>query len=158
MSTLVTLPKNGKDVSTKNNYGVKGFSTWVDELFDNNFGNGVLSDFNTKMTLPPVNILDNPDNFMLYLAIPGFNKSDFIIDLENNILSISVEVENKNDEIKPNYTLKEFGFTSFKRTFTLPDTVAQDKIEAKYKDGILEINLPKREEAKQKPPKRIEIL
>jgi HSP20 family protein len=158
MSTLVTLPKNGKDASIKNNYGVTGFSSWVDELFDTNFGKGVLTEFNPKMTLPPVNILENPDEFKLQLAIPGFNKSDFIIDLENNLLSISIEVENNNEELKPNYTLKEFGFTSFKRTFTLPDTVAQDKIEASYIDGILEIKLPKREEAKQKPPKRIEIL
>ena len=84
-------------------------------------------------------------------------KSDFTIDVENKILSISSEVRHEDEETKENYTRREFGYSSFKRTFTLPDSIESDKVKATYKDGILMVTLPKREEAKQKPPKRIEI-
>ena len=84
-------------------------------------------------------------------------KSDFTIDVENKVLSISSEVKNENEETNDTYTRREFGYSSFKRTFTLPDSVESDKVKASYKDGILMVTLPKREEAKQKPAKRIEI-
>jgi HSP20 family protein len=84
-------------------------------------------------------------------------KSDFIIDVENKILSISSEVTKEQEEKDEIYTRREFGYSSFKRTFTLPDSIESDKVKASYEDGILMVTLPKREEAKQKPPKRIEI-
>ncbi|MDX1783004.1 MAG: Hsp20/alpha crystallin family protein, partial [Aequorivita vladivostokensis] len=84
-------------------------------------------------------------------------KSDFQIDLENQLLSISTEVEEKSEEKEENYTRREFGYSSFKRSFTLPETVDEEKIKANYKEGILSIHLPKKEEAKQKPPRNIKI-
>ncbi|WP_431134264.1 Hsp20/alpha crystallin family protein [Psychroserpens mesophilus] len=152
MSTLMKSPINGNELSSQ-----KSLSSWVDNFFENGLGTGFLSNFNTGITLPAVNIKENPDEYILELAIPGMKKSDFNIDLDNKILSISSEVETKNEENSDNYTRREFGYSSFKRTFTLPDTVESDHVKANYEEGILSITLPKREEAKQKPPKRIEI-
>ena len=157
MNTLVTMPK-GKQVSRRSNgTTLPSFSTWFDNFFDNNLGTEFLSNFNTGITLPAVNIKENNEAFVLELAIPGMKKSDFTIDVENKILSISSEVKSENEETNDNYTRREFGYSSFKRTFTLPDSVESDKVKASYKDGILLVTLPKREEAKQKPAKRIEI-
>ena len=157
MSTLVTMPK-GKEITRKNNVaGLPSFSSWFDNFFENSLGTEFLSNFNTGITLPAVNIKETSDEFVLELAIPGMKKSDFTIDVENKILSIASEVKHEDEETKDHYTKREFGYSSFKRTFTLPDSVESDKVKASYKDGVLMITLPKREEAKQKPPKRIEI-
>ncbi len=157
MSTLVTMPK-GREVSRKNNVTrLPNFPTWFDNFFENSMGTDFLSNFNTGITLPAVNIKETNEEFVLELAIPGMKKSDFIIDVENKILSVASEVRIENEETKQNYTRREFGYSSFKRTFTLPDSVESDSVKGTYKDGILMITLPKREEAKQKPPKRIEI-
>jgi len=157
MSTLVTMPK-GREISRRNNgTSLPSFSSWFDNFFDNNLGTEFLSNFNTGITLPAVNIKETNNEFVLELAIPGMKKSDFTIDVENKILAISSEVKNENEEKNDYYTRREFGYSSFKRTFTLPDSVESDKVKATYKDGILMVTLPKREEAKQKPPKRIEI-
>ncbi|WP_040249117.1 Hsp20/alpha crystallin family protein [Psychroserpens mesophilus] len=152
MSTLMKSPINGNETSTQ-----KSLSSWVDNFFENGLGTGFLSNFNTGITLPAVNIKENADEYILELAIPGMKKSDFNIDLDNKVLSISSEVETENEENNDNYTRREFGYSSFKRTFTLPDTIESDHVKANYEDGILCITLPKREEAKQKPPKRIEV-
>lgn len=157
MSTLVAMPK-GKEISRKNTVtGLPSFSSWFDNFFDNSLGTEFLSNFNTGITLPAVNIKETNNAFILELAIPGMKKSDFIIDVENKVLSISSEVKSENEEKNEIYTRREFGYSSFKRTFTLPDSIESDKVKASYKDGILIVTLPKREEAKQKPPKRIEI-
>jgi len=157
MSTLVAMPK-GKEITRKNNVtGLPSFSSWFDNFFDNSIGTEFLSNFNTGITLPAVNIKETPNDFILELAIPGMKKSDFIIDVENKILSISSEVTKEHEEKDEIYTRREFGYSSFKRTFTLPDSIESDKVKASYEDGILMVTLPKREEAKQKPAKRIEI-
>lgn len=91
------------------------------------------------------------------MAAPGLKKSDFKLDLNNQVLSISTEKKEEHEEKEENYTRKEFGYTSFKRTFTLPDTVDDEKITANYQDGVLNILLPKKEEAKQKTARSIEI-
>ncbi|RIA09682.1 HSP20 family protein [Flavobacteriaceae bacterium MAR_2010_72] len=158
MSTLVTMPKTGRDVSKRNNISsLPSFSSWFDNFFENSLGTEFLSNFNTGITLPAVNIKETNEDYVLELAIPGMKKSDFSIDVDNKILSISSEVKLENEQKEDNYTRREFGYSSFKRTFTLPDSVESDKVKATYKDGILMVTIPKREEAKQKPPKRIEI-
>lgn len=158
MSTLVTMPKNGNDVSTRrDNSSLPSFSSWVDNLFESGMGTGFLSNFNTGMSLPAVNIKENAEEFFLEIAVPGMKKSDFNIDVENKILSISSESKEEKEEKEENYTRREFGYSSFKRTFTLPDTIDSDKIGATYKEGILEVHLPKKEEAKEKPAQRIKI-
>ena len=159
MTTLVTKPKEGNDIlAHKKHTTMPSLSSWVDHLIENGLGSGFLSNFNTGISLPAVNIKENPEEFVLELAIPGMKKSDFIVDVDNKILSISAEVKNENEINDDNYTRREFGYSSFKRTFTLPDSVESNKVNATYKDGILNVLLPKYEEAKQKPAKRIEIL
>lgn len=96
--------------------------------------------------IPAVNILDNKDNFLMELAAPGMKKGDFKIKLDNHLLTISSEKKEEKEEHDKNYTRKEFVFNSFSRSFTLPKTVVFDKIKADYKDGVLIVNLPKKEE------------
>lgn len=98
--------------------------------------------------VPSVNIRENEENFLLDLAAPGLKKEDFKINLDNNVLTISSEMKEENEEKNEKFTRREFYFNSFSRSFTLPKTIDLDKIKADYKDGILSIALPKREEAK----------
>ncbi len=151
MSALMNIKRNGRhrDASLAH----RNWSNWIDDFFGSE---ALPSTFaNTSGTLPKVNISETEDNYFVDLAIPGLKKSDFNIDLDNEVLTISAEV--KTGEKNENYTRREFGYTSFKRTFTLPDTIDDSKIKANYEDGILSITLPKREEAKPKPSRVIEI-
>ena len=158
MTTLAKMPTNGNEVSTRRNKSsIPSLSSWVDDLFETGMGTGFLSNFNTGMTLPAVNIKETKDEFYLEIAVPGMKKSDFNIDVDNKILSISSEKSENHVEKEENYTRREFGYSSFQRTFTLPETVESDHINAKYNDGILIVHLPKREEAKEKPAKRISV-
>lgn len=158
MTTLVKMPNNGSEVSTRRNRSsIPSLTSWVDDLFDTGVGAGFLSNFNTGMTLPAVNIKENKDEYVLEIAVPGMKKSDFNIDVENKILSISSGKNEEQVDKEENYTRREFGYSSFQRTFTLPDTIESDKINAKYKEGILTVHLPKREESKEKPAKRIDV-
>ncbi len=108
-------------------------------------------------TVPAVNIKENDKDFELELAIPGFKKEDFNIEVDENILTISSEVKSENESKEHNYTKREFSYASFKRAFTLPETVDEDNINANYESGILRLSLPKREEALPKPKRLIEI-
>jgi len=108
--------------------------------------------------LPPVNIRENDMGYHFEVSAPGFKKEDFKIELENNVLSISAEVENKSDATPEGYLRKEFNFSSFKRTFSLPENLIDaEKVAAQYIDGVLSITLPKKEEAKPKPARTIAI-
>lgn len=107
--------------------------------------------------LPAVNIMDNEKAYELSLAVPGRKKEDFNIELDNNILTVSSEVKTENKNSVANYTRKEFGYASFKRSFTLPETIDEEKIKASYEDGILKFFLPKREESLPKPKRSIEL-
>lgn len=159
MSNLVTLPKNGGLVKGRKN-NLSSFptmSSWFDDLMLGDFPSLFSSNFNTGISLPKVNIKELADAFEVEMAVPGMKKSDFEISLENNVLSISSELEEKKESSEETFTRREFGYASFKRTFTLPETVDVGKIKAIYDEGILSIHLPKKEEAKQKPPRTIKI-
>lgn len=108
-------------------------------------------------SVPAVNIKDNEKGFELELAVPGLKKDDFTVEVDNDVLTISSEIKSENEETKENYTRKEFSFSSFKRAFTLPETVDGSKIDAKYEDGILKLTLPKKQEALPKPKRLISI-
>ncbi|MGX1929517.1 Hsp20/alpha crystallin family protein [Flagellimonas sp. 2504JD4-2] len=112
---------------------------------------------NWNTSLPAVNIKDNTEGFELELAVPGGKKDDFKVEVDNDILTISSEAKSENKETKENYTRKEFTYSSFKRAFTLPETVDGSKIDAKYEDGILKVTLPKKEEALPEPKRMITI-
>ena len=109
-------------------------------------------------TPPAVNIKETDNDFTVEMAVPGMDKKDFQIDLEDSILTISSEDKKENEETKENYTLREYRYKSFKRSFTLPKNVVDsDHIKATYINGELRITIPKREEAKPKPARLIEI-
>ena len=112
----------------------------------------------TNTTLPAVNIKETENDFIVDVAVPGMDKKDFKIDLENDVLTISSEKTTNNEDSNENYTRKEYSYMSFKRSFTLPKGVVDsDKINAAYKNGELKITIPKLEEAKPKPAKLIEV-
>ena len=139
------------------------FSNQIPALFDHFFENDLFDWSNrhfstTETTLPSVNIKESSDEFEVELAAPGFIKSDFMIELNHDLLTISSEKKIEN-EIKEGqqFARREFSYQSFSRSFTLPNTVDNDKIKAKYENGILKVIIPKKEESKPKPPRQIAI-
>jgi HSP20 family protein len=129
-------------------------------LWDEFLENGLFGDVyrsSRLSSLPSANIIEEKERFLIELAAPGLEKEDFRISLSEKVLSISVEKEEKSEENKDNYARKEFSYTSFKRGFNIPDTIQTDKIRAEYENGILQLALPKKEEAIVKPPKEIKI-
>lgn len=158
MSNLVSVPKKGSLVNSNSNQNFPTLSNWLDDIFNRDLIPWVFtSNFNTGITLPKVNIKETANDFAVEMAVPGLKKSDFQIDIDNQVLSISTETKEDNEHKEENYTRREFGYSSFKRTFTLPESVNADKINASYNEGILSILLPKKEEAKQKPARSIKI-
>lgn len=107
--------------------------------------------------LPKVNIKDQAESFELELAVPGLKKEDFTVEVDKDIMTISSERKSESEEKKEQYTRREFTHSSFKRAFTLPDTVDGSKIDAKYEDGILKLTLPKKQEALPEPKRLISI-
>lgn len=114
----------------------------------------------TTTTLPSVNVKETGDEFIVEMAAPGMKKDDFNIELHDNVLTIRSEVRNEHEEENGNgkYSRREFSYQSFQRSFNLNNQVVDDEqIEATYQDGILRLVLPKQENAREKPPRQIEI-
>ena len=111
------------------------------------FDNGGL--WGRVMKIPAVNVTDNKDNYLVSVAAPGMKKNDFKINIEGNMLSINCEKEETKEEKEKKYTRKEYSYSSFSRSFTLPEDVLRQKIEATYEDGVLNVKLPKSEESKK---------
>jgi HSP20 family protein len=157
MGNLINVPKNGSLPNTNSNTNFPEWSNWLDDIFNRDLPSVFTSNFNPGISLPKVNIKETAETFIVEMAVPGLKKSDFQIDLDNQVLVISSEVKEENEHKEENYTRREFGYSSFKRTFTLPESVNNEKIDASYKDGILYVFLPKKEEAKQKTIRTIKI-
>jgi HSP20 family protein len=100
-------------------------------------------------TIPAVNIVDTPESYELSLAVPGLKKSDIQIDVEGDMITISSEKEESREDKESKYTRKEYSYSSFSRSFTLPQAVNREKIDAVYQDGVLKVTLPKKEEVKK---------
>ncbi len=131
------------------------FPSFVDELFKPDWLGGVE---NEKINNPAVNIIESDEGFALELAVPGRKKDDFAIEVNDGVLSISSEnKKEKNQSATKNYKRKEFVITSFKRSFTIPETIDENKINAAYQDGLLTITLLKKEEALPQPKRQIEV-
>ena len=134
--------------------------TYFNDLFTRDLWNwGLSNNSTTNTTIPSVNIKETSDSFIVDMAAPGMKKNDFSIELDGNLLTITSEkqdqFEEKNGE---KFTRKEFAYQSFQRTFQLPkEVVDADRIEAKYDNGVLHLVVPKKEEAKQRPPRMIKI-
>lgn len=116
-------------------------SSWMDDFFT---GNG---DFPQPMikgiSIPAVNVTENKAEFKLEVAVPGFKKEDFNLEVKNGYLLIKGENKAEKEAKEDNYTRREFRFNSFNRSFSLPDNVKESEIKANYKDGILMVTLPK---------------
>ncbi|WP_299439792.1 Hsp20/alpha crystallin family protein [uncultured Aquimarina sp.] len=128
-----------------------------DDIFNTDWFGGISNDHKIGFNTPAVNVKENDNDFVIELAAPGLVKEDFKIELDNDVLTISSETSNDASEEKDNYTRKEFSYSTFKRSFTLPDTVNSVEILASYNSGILSVKLPKKEEAKVQPKRSIEI-
>ena len=143
-----------------------GLPTMFSDFFDSDFNSNEM-----RRYVPAVNIMENNDEFRIELAAPGLKRDEFKIEIDNGVLTISSEKKTEHEESDnenskgnkqgdnnaPRYTKREFSYTSFRRSFSLPETVNSDNIGAKYTDGVLTLTLPKREEAKPKPARQIEI-
>lgn len=136
---------------------------WLPSIFDDMFKTdwlgGTTNVNNIGVSIPAVNIKESDDKFMVEVAVPGMKKDQFNIELDNDMLTISSQ---EKDEKETNledgkFTRREFSYKSFKRAFSLPETVDSEQIAANYENGVLFITLPKREEAKVQAKRMIEI-
>jgi HSP20 family protein len=126
-----------------NNALMPGFNDVFDSIFNDTF-------FGDRMItrVPAVNISESENNYHVEVAAPGLKKDDFKLNLERNQLSISVEQSAEQQDTQKNFSKREYSYNSFVRSFTLPDSADHSQIEASYTDGILRIDIAKREEAK----------
>ena len=118
---------------------------------------GILSN-NLYGILPAVNVVESEDELRIEVAAPGLKKENFKLSVNHNRLTISAATETNQEDHHGKYTRREFNYGSFERTFTFPLSVDTNKIGASYVDGVLHIALPKREEAKAKPARVIEVV
>ena len=127
------------------------------------FGNNLFQISNNCMNgVPPVNISEKSEGFVITMAAPGYKKEDFNVNIDKNLLTISVKKENKSesdgsqDDKSSKVYRREYSFSSFSRSFTLPEGTDAAKISGSYTDGILTLEIPKAEE--QNTKKAIEIM
>lgn len=121
---------------------------WNDDFFNNFFDGGI----------PATNVVENKNAFKIDVSTPGLDKEDFNIEVNKNILTISAEKEIKNEKSEDEKILRhEFGYTSFYRSFSIPEGIDTEHITATQKSGVLQIVLPKLDKAKEDKVKKIEI-
>ncbi|WP_339870367.1 Hsp20/alpha crystallin family protein [uncultured Algoriphagus sp.] len=152
MNTLMKRNSLSHSATFFDDFPGRGLFDWLDSV---NIGRP-----SESYTLPRVNISESGSDFHVEMAVPGMKKDDFKVELDNNTLVIKAESsQNQEDtfEGELGYTRREFSYHSFSRSFYLPNTVDSDRIEGKYEDGILRLVIPKREEAKKKPSRTINI-
>jgi HSP20 family protein len=134
-------------------------SRFFDDFLTRDLSDWTTDNFAAENTnLPSVNIIENEDHFVVQVAAPGMNKDDFHIEVKDNVLTIKSEKNLENEVKDENFLRREFSYSSFQRSFNLnKEVVDQDSIKAEYKDGILNLTLAKKEEAKEKPARVIKI-
>jgi len=145
--SLVKTNKNGNFFPSVLNDFFDADKLFGNQWFEKEFGH----------TLPAVNIKENGKEFNVEFAAPGFKKDDFKVNVEENVLTISAEKEHEKKDENDRFTRKEFSYNSFSRSFTLPQTVNSEKIDAKYNNGILRLSIPKKEETKTLSKKEIKV-
>lgn len=143
--------KNRNRLFPWSNEGLKNLLS-SDSFFNDDF-------FEEDSLMPAMNIKEHEDDYEIEFAAPGFSKKDFEVTINNDILNVCGEKKKEEEEKEEGYTRKEFSYNSFKRSLKLPDSVntSQD-VKATYKNGILKLNLLKKEEAKKAPKKVIEVI
>ncbi|CAH1001834.1 hypothetical protein LEM8419_02742 [Neolewinella maritima] len=139
---------------------IPAMSRFLDDDWNNLFEWRNRNYSSNTTTLPSVNVRETGDEFVVEMAAPGMKREDFDIQLDNNTLTIRSEQRRENNEQDENgkYSRREFSYQSFQRSFNLDHQVVDDdNIHATYEDGILRLSIPKREEAKEKPARQIEV-
>jgi len=128
---------------------------WLSNFFDNDrfFDSTWLK----KQSFPAVNVNETDKGFEVELAAPGLSKKDFNISVENGMLTISSEKKEEKESKDKNYTRREFSYSSFSRTFALPENVKEEGVDARYEDGVLKLTLAKKALPPQKTRKAIEV-
>lgn len=151
MNTLTTNPT--RSLRTSTNPWLNPFN----RLFRNDFFD--LWDEDNLNTIPALNITEEKDNYKVELAAPGLRKEDFNIDIDGNLLTISCEKETETKEPKKGngYSRREYNYSAFSRSFTLPEFAETNKIVAKYNDGILNLSIPKKPEAQKSMVHKIKV-
>ena len=144
----------------RNGWLFNDMPTVFNDIFSRDLWNwGLENNSSTNTTIPAINVRETNDTYEVELAAPGMNKKDFRIELNGNMLTISSEKQGEwQDTENEKYTRREFSYQSFQRMLQLPkEVVDEDKIQAKYENGLLHLTIPKKEHAKQRPPRTIEI-
>ncbi len=131
----------------------ENWPSFVDEFFNTDFWPSFL-DVNTRYSVPAVNILEEDNEYRIEVIAPGIDKKDVKINLEDDVLTISSERKEENEEKNKHYMRREFNYTAFSRSFVVPEEVDAEKISAEHKNGILTLHLPKKEEVVKKTQKR----
>lgn len=144
-------------VKWKNSDVFPSITEWMDDFFDKDF-----FPFQSKLAkmgtiVPAVNIKETKENYTFEVAIPGVNKEDLNLSVKNGLLTISSEKKEETEDKKEDYTRMEFSFNSFSRSFSLPDHIDEDKIQASYDKGVLNLLIPKKEANEDHKNKKIEI-
>lgn len=145
--TLVATKKNRKPLP----------NLWNDLFNEPFFSSLPVLSTGTVSVIPDANVIENPENFQIELAAPGLERKDFTVETRNGVLNVSAEKEEEKKEEGKNFRRREFSFSSFSRSFALPDTVLADKIDAKYENGVLRLTLPKKEVKATEPVKQIKV-
>ena len=145
MSTKTLVPRTNLFPSVFEDF-FKPWNEWMDT-----------GEMKNLVSMPSVNVVENDDRFKLSLAVPGMKKEDFKIKLEGDMLTISAEKKEEKEEKDEKFTRKEFNYSSFSRSFTLPEGVKMDMIDAKYEDGLLNVSIPKTEWKVKAATKQIEV-
>ena len=132
-----------------------GSSLWLSDFFDND--RFFDSDWLKKQSVPAVNVKETEKNFEIEVAAPGLNKKDFKITVDNGVLTISSEKKEEKEQKEKDYTRKEFSYSSFSRSFSLPENVNEDAVQANYEDGLLKLSVAKKTITPPKNKKAIEV-
>ena len=127
-----------------------------DDFFNDSFYNS-RNNYSSKGWNPSVNVTESDLNYLIEVAVPGVSRKELNINIEDDVLSISSERKEKKEKNETRYLRREFSHSTFKRSFTLPETIDTDKVSARHEDGILIVELPKKEEVVQKISRNIEV-
>jgi len=139
----------------RRNYSSPGFSDWLEDFFAGEVFNPLIK--SRVASVPMVNVYENDDSFRIEVAVPGIKKEDIKINLDNDIIKISAEIDSEIEKEGEKCTKKEYSYKSFSRSFTMPESADAKNISAESVDGILKITIMKKEEEVVKPPREIEI-
>lgn len=158
LTTMPNLMKRNAGVSTPARSVFSDFFTDIDRMFENDF---FLMPMHLRRemekSMPAVNIRDKEKEYVIEVAAPGMKKEDFNIDMEEGTLNISCQKEEEKSDEKENFRRREYNYSSFNRSFNLPENVKPEDIKAHYENGILSLTVPKKQQEQDRPKKRIKI-